>query len=407
MDIKNIAIVRATNVIPFDGIVYPLSEVPYLQKEHGTEFSFAMNDLLKRQNKLKQIDWTKLDEMDKISEENKEILKQYLPYNSDYNSVVLWSLNGLVPDDMNNTFSNKTCAIIDGLEEKIEESEMISLVPTDTAIKAKDGQKGIKLSQNATILISKERYETLSQEEKNKLDELDLKVSVFEGELQQAVNQNLEESGRFTAEKLSLNRVDGGYIQSDTSDEIKRTIGSIAKENNIAQELFFNIITGQSDELDKLHNVKDIYENMIQVSEFYKKTFFNYMFSKMDISEDVKINSLFGMDSSVYMNELCDEIERIGIDKYKEVLDGYNARLEELQKSGELPTPQQIIDSINRGEPINLQDLIEKRDFEHSADGDLKEIAIGENIKNQNDIVLETKKGVTQEQEQQKTGDEK
>ena len=407
MDIKNIAIVRATNVIPFDGIVYPLSEVPYLQKEHGTEFSFAMNDLLKRQNKLKQIDWTKLDEMDKISEENKEILKQYLPYNSDYNSVVLWSLNGLVPDDMNNTFSNKTCAIIDGLEEQIEESEMISLVPTDTAIKAKDGQKGIKLSQNATILISKERYETLSQEEKNKLDELDLKVSVFEGELQQAVNQNLEESGRFTAEKLSLNRVDGGYIQSDTSDEIKQTIGSIAKENNIAQELFFNIITGQSDELDKLHNVKDIYENMMQVSEFYKKTFFNYMFSKMDISEDVKINSLFGMDSSVYMNELCDEIERIGIDKYKEVLDGYNARLEELQKSGELPTPQQIIDSINRGEPINLQDLIEKRDFEHSADGDLKEIAIGENIKNQNDIVLETKKGVTQEQEQQKTGDEK
>lgn len=407
MNIKNIAIVRATNVIPFDGTVYPLSEVPYLKKENGTEFSFAMNDLLKRQNKLKQIDWTKLDEMDKINEENNEILKQYLPYNSDYNSMVLWSLNGLVPDDMNNTFSNKTCAIIDGLEEQIDESEVVTLVPTDTAIKGKDEEKGIKLSENATILINKERYETLTQEEKDKLASLDLNISIFDGELEQAVNQNLEESGRFTAEKLSLNRADGGYIQSTTSDELKQTIGNIAKENNIAQELFFNIITGQSDEIDKLHNVKDEYKNMMQVRDFYKKTFFDYMFSKIDISEDVKINALLGMDSSVYMNELCDEIERIGIDKYKEMLDGYNTRLEELQKSGELPTPQQIIDSINRGEPINLQELIENREFEHSADGDLKEIAMGENIKNQNDIVSETKKGITQEQEQEKTGEEK
>ena len=407
MDIKNIAIVRATNIIPFDGIVYPLSEVPYLRKEHGTEFSFGINDLLKRQNKLKQIDWTKLDEMDKVSEENKEILKQYLPYNSDYNSVVLWSLNGLVPDDMNNTFSNKTCAIIDGLEEQIDESEVISLVPTDTAIKGNDEQKGMKLSSNATILISTKRYETLSKQEKDKLAALDLNIKIFDGDLEQAVNQNLEESGRFTAEKLSLNRADGGYIQSDTSDELKQSIGSIAKENNIAQELFFNIITQNSDELDKLAGVKDEYAKMMQVREFYKKSFFDYMFSKMDISEDIKINSLIGMDSSVYMEDLCEEIGRIGIDKYKEMLDVYNTRLEELQRSGELPTPQQIVDSINRGETINLQELIENRDLEHSADGDLKEIAMEENIKNQNDIVLETKKGVTQEQEQQKTGEEK
>lgn len=32
MDISNIALVRATDVIPFDGIVKPISEVPYLKK---------------------------------------------------------------------------------------------------------------------------------------------------------------------------------------------------------------------------------------------------------------------------------------------------------------------------------------------------------------------------------------
>lgn len=38
MDINNIALVRATDVIPFDGVVRPVSEVPYLIKESGTEF---------------------------------------------------------------------------------------------------------------------------------------------------------------------------------------------------------------------------------------------------------------------------------------------------------------------------------------------------------------------------------
>ena len=61
MDINNIALVRATNIIPFDGVVRPISEVSYLQKEKGTEFSFAMNDLLKRKGLLKEIDWTNPD----------------------------------------------------------------------------------------------------------------------------------------------------------------------------------------------------------------------------------------------------------------------------------------------------------------------------------------------------------
>ena len=35
MDIRNIALVRATNIIPFDSIVHPISNVPYLRKERG------------------------------------------------------------------------------------------------------------------------------------------------------------------------------------------------------------------------------------------------------------------------------------------------------------------------------------------------------------------------------------
>lgn len=359
MDIKNIALVRATNVIPVDGVVRPISAVPYLRKEKDTEFSTSMRDLLRRKGLLKEVDWTKPDEINKISKENTKTLEQYVPYNSDYNSMVLWSLNGLVPDDMNNTFSDKTCAIIDGLAEQIEQSEMVSLVPTDTAIKG-----NVNLSNKATILIDKDRYETLSLEEKDKLAKLNLNVTIFQGNLKEAVNEALIREGRYTAETLSLAREDDGYIKSDTSDEVRRTIRDVANERNIAQVLHWSVITGQNDELDKLENVKDDFENGCIVKDFYKRAFFEYLFSKMNIDNGTKEYALYFPDSSKYMEDLCDEIGRIGIDKYKSLVDEYNKSLEQLRETGKLPTTQQIVNSARENKKIDLVSMIEKHSNE-------------------------------------------
>lgn len=359
MDIKNIALVRATNVIPVDGVVRPISAVPYLRKEKDTEFSTSMRDLLRRKGLLKEVDWTKPDEINKISKENTKTLEQYVPYNSDYNSMVLWSLNGLVPDDMNNTFSDKTCAIIDGLAEQIEQSEMVSLVPTDTAIKG-----NVNLSNKATILIDKDRYETLSLEEKDKLAKLNLNVTIFQGNLKEAVNEALIRKGRYTAETLSLAREDDGYIKSDTSDEVRRTIRDVANERNIPQVLHWSVITGQNDELDKLENVKDDFENGCIVKDFYKRAFFEYLFSKMNIDNGTKEYALYFPDSSKYMEDLCDEIDRIGIDKYKSLVDEYNKSLEQLRETGKLPTPQQIVNSARENKKIDLVSMIEKHSNE-------------------------------------------
>lgn len=359
MDINNIALVRATNVIPVDGIVRPISEVPYLRKEKSTEFFAAMHDLLRRKGLLKEVDWSKPDEIDKISKENNQILEQYMPYNSDYNSMVLWSLNGLVPDDMNNIFSDKTCAIIDGLAEQIEQSEIVSLVPTDTAIKG-----NVNLSKRASILINTDRYETLSQEEKEQLAKLNLNVTIFSGDLKDAVNEILILEGRYTAETLSLARNDDGYINSNTSDEVRKTISAIANERNIAQVLHWNVITGQNDELDKLENVKDNFENGCIVKDFYQKAFFEYLFSRMDIDNGTKDCVFYFPDSSKYMEDLCDEISRIGIDKYKSLVDEYNKSLEKLRETKKLPTPQEIVNSVRENNKIDLLSMIEEHNNE-------------------------------------------
>lgn len=122
-----------------------------------------MSDLLKDIGIIPPIDPAKMfDEnyYDEIVSLSSQILKEYLPYVSDYNSFVLFSLNGLCPDDNehgfgNNTFSNKNCVIIDSLSHHID--NVISLVPTDTALKG-----DVYLSNEAIILIRLSVYNSLS-----------------------------------------------------------------------------------------------------------------------------------------------------------------------------------------------------------------------------------------------------
>lgn len=82
MDINNIALVRATNVIPFQGVIKPISNVPYLTKNIGLEFSARISDLLHEVGIIPSIDPEKMfddgyyDEMVALSS---NILKNYLP----------------------------------------------------------------------------------------------------------------------------------------------------------------------------------------------------------------------------------------------------------------------------------------------------------------------------------------
>lgn len=354
MDIHNIALVRATNVIPVDGVVRPVKDVPFIKKETGTVFSGELFSLLRRKGVLNPIDWEAPEQERQLAEEkNKQILAEYMPYTSMYNSMVLWSLNGIVPDDAFNAFSKKDCGIIDGLEEQMGQSEIVSMVPTDTAVKG-----AVTLSSSAKILISKERYDELSQEQKEQLAELDLTVEVFDGDLKTAIDTCLVESGRYTAENLGLVSEGGGYKQSATSKEVIEDINSVAKENDIPQVLHDKIFRGETDGEQKLESVKGELEQCNIVSAFYKQAFFEFIFSKLDIDEGVKEYSMCFPDSSKYVEDLCDEIDRIGIDRYKEVLDEYNQSLERLRDTGKLPTPEQIVDAAREDRRIDLISMI-------------------------------------------------
>ena len=344
MNIKNIALVRATNIIPFKGIVKPISEEPYLKKNTATEFGYSISDLLRKNEILQPITFEYgAEEIAK----DKEIIKEYIPYGSEYNSMVLWAINGLVPDDSengfgNNTFSNKKCVIIDGLEEQLKSSNVVSLMPTDTAIKG-----SVKLSDSAIVLIEQSKYDSLDEEQKKDLSRLNVKT--FSGDLRQVVEKTLKETGRYTPERPTLSRSDGGYRKSETSDELIQLINEIARENKILQMYHFDIIMNRFGEVSG--ELADEFENMQIVYTYYQRQFFEYLSKKMEIEESLAENLKRSPDTKYYIEQLCVEIEKYGIEKYKSIVREYNDGLERLKEKGKLPTPQQIVNAKRKNIP--------------------------------------------------------
>lgn len=208
------------------------------------------------------------DEMVALSS---KILKEYLPYVSDYNSMVLFSLNGICPDDnehgfANNTFSNKSVAIIAPLSEHIE--QVISLVPTDTAIKG-----NVELSNNAIVLIEERVYESLNDMQKALLHNNRFSIKTFIGSLNEVIRNELQNSGRYIPDTLSLSASTGGFMLSDTSKLQKECINNIVSSYGLSQMKYFNLITSRDTSIPKYDEVCDEFDKAMKVQDFYTTAF--------------------------------------------------------------------------------------------------------------------------------------
>lgn len=300
-----------------------------------------MSDLLRKVGKIPPSSF-KITRED--IENREKVLKQYIPYMSDYNSMVLWAINGLVPDDSengfgNNTFSNKKCVVIDGLAEQLKLSNVVSLVSTDTAIR-----ENVKLSDSAIILIEQNEYDSLSEQQREQLSSLNVKT--FAGDLRQAVEQALLETGRYIPERPTLSRSDGGFRESDTSEELKLTIDNVAKENNILQMYHLDMIFNRYGKISG--ELADEFDNINIVNTYFQRKFFEYISNKMNINRRLASDLKHYPDTDFYIKQLCKEIETYGIENYKKLVDEYNQGLEQLKKDGKLPTPQQIVDLVRK-----------------------------------------------------------
>ena len=333
MNIHNLALVRATNVIPFSGVVRPISHSYYLCKSVGEEFSSMISDLLQELKIRPPFDWSKIDDPD-YQRAYQQILLSYLPYISDYNSYVLFSLNGICPDDDehgfgNNIFSDKKCGIIEPLAPHIK--QVASLVPTDTALRG-----DVLLSDEAILCIEEQTFLNLTDYEKEQLNHLPFTIKTFTGSLKDAIYQELEQSGRYQPEVLSLSRKDGGFRPSFTSEEQKENIHTIAKEYGISKTLFFNLLTQDSEELNKAWIVRD----------YYTKSFLEQLLEIMGAADTMKSELSYRLHDKSYMARLKTLIKEFGISRYQQFVLSYNRNLKRQQEDKTLLTPDEVVKKV-------------------------------------------------------------
>lgn len=349
MNIEDLMLVRATNIIPFEGVIKPISDDRYLTKKLLGSFESTISDLLEEEGIMPVQDYEKT-----IADENYydeyvkvcgQITKEYLPYVSDYNSVVLFSLNGICPDDSehgfgNNTFSDKHCAVIEPLKYHIEEA--ISLVPTDTAIKG-----NVILSKEATLLIDEETFKSLSEEERNKLLSLPIRLKLFNGSLKENIKTALRDMS-VPSEDLSLSRASKGFKDSDTSENIKRLIDELIIKYDLSRKKYFDLITARTnEEIPKYDLVKDEYDNAIKIYDYYLERFLTALLDFLEAPNNIKVRLHRNLHNNAFMKQIAELIKTKGISNYKLFVDEYNTDLENQRKSGSLKTPNEIL-GINR-----------------------------------------------------------
>ena len=349
----DLILVRATNIIPLDGVIKPLSNTPYIKKVIWFPIMERISDWVKEEGLIEMPDPSRYFEDGYYEKSVKKMSAQvdeYMPYLSDYNPYVLFSLNGLVPDDgevgfSNNTFSNKRCVIIEPAKHHIKDIK--SLAPTDTALLG-----DVKLSKDATILIDEDYYQELTSEEKQKLHLNGTTIHLFKGDLKNAVKKVFTEKG-YQFETLSLSRSNGGYMPSSTSSHLKNIITTASKEYNIPIVLYFNIVSKKHDYID-LFPI-DIMKETDKVYRYYIHRFIVSLLTYLE-REDLIEYCTSSYSSRTVTDELFKVIKSAGINKYQEFIQKYNANLEALLKMKKLPTPEQIVNQTNQ--KINNQQVI-------------------------------------------------
>lgn len=386
MDIHNIALVRSFkinefyNILKNNGVMKTESKLVILKqgdtlseyasgldrvfREHGIyDYGDLPATFMEYKEKTGDDDYMHYESL--RTEKRLEQLRAVLPMKADYNSDLLWAVNGLVPDDSetnafaNNTFSTNDFAIIYGLEEIMNQTtaEVVSLMPTDTAVKGE-----IKLGSEATLIIRSSAYNKLTDEEKEVLTNIGMQVIVFDGDLKAAIDKFLDESDRFIREDLTLSREKEGFKDSPTKEETLSTLRRIASEYGIPFAYHFDMA---------MEEVRDYN----YVFEFYLHDFMHYLESLGVIEFDYGLLEHY---TRGYADSFGEKVIEFGVDKFKEIVQDYNRKLLYLKEQGLLPTPEEMLEAREKGDEIQVYSLIKEVKLDEKKivrKDDLRELA--------------------------------
>lgn len=279
MNIDNVVLVRAMNNLPLNGDLVPSCEGDILVIDNKSDFYYFMRDCI-REDLQERLGRT-LDLFKDSPDEQlmNDIVNNYSILTGGYYTTTLsFALNGLVPDDMNNQFTDMKMAVLEPIRNQTD-ADFVTIETIDTTVKGK-----MKTSAAAILTIEREFFSQLSPEIQENL-KTNFNVRVFDGDLKEAVSDALRENGYPVLPLIQ-------------SREMKNIDECPEKESMLAFEDDFSQIVGASrlrlqnltfmygggDKIDQIAHdkISEEHNNTLLVTEYYKKQFYGFMLDKAE-----------------------------------------------------------------------------------------------------------------------------
>lgn len=300
---SDIALVRATDHLPLNGVIPAISTVPFVEKMHDVAHE-AVDAIFNEQG----IAW----------EDRKERVKDLTPLSTQYRSSVHFCLNGLVASHMQGNFTGNPFVIIEPFKEHENDDNILAVRGEDTYFK-----DGLQLSDKAVILVDERCAQGC-------LDcGLDSNQFIFyRGDQEEATNIVLAKMG-YVPELIGKDYI----IDSDTSEMIREFI---RKSNYPQDKHCFSESYREDDE-----------KNLILWKK-YAENFYSYLYSNVygDITDKKReidyLSQVMCYDRRA-IEHFSGFIKTIGLENYENIVNAYNGAIIEKIERGEYPNNNQIL----------------------------------------------------------------
>jgi len=355
MDINNVVMVRAMTHLPLNGELVPSYEGKRLVYDQMSDFCDFMQELVTQELKSRlgrPLDLY-IDSPD--AKLRDDMMQLYRPLTGAYYTTTLsFSLNGMVPDDRNNNFTNMNIAVIDPIKNHVN-ANFVSIEAIDTTIKGR-----ISVSKDAILLIKKDTFSSLSEDVKANLMG-HFQIKLFEGELREAVDNTLRENNYPVLplmQKREMRNI-GECAERESMLEFEdKFAASVGASRQLLQNLTFSYSEYSAPEVDRIAHdkIKEEHPNNLKIQEYYRNQLYGFLLAKaesfgIEVTDEEKYYLFTDfMDGQEAMKRITSCLIEAsgGISEFSKLIQEYNQHI-----TANYLTNKQIIDLLGDNQKIN------------------------------------------------------
>ncbi len=308
----SLKIVITANMFPEERTVLPSGKESYVYKNPDCSLGIVVRDRINKADGIDNYDENQLATLKLQSE-------KYMPYNSNYVSVVYAAINGLYPD-----YYATNYIIVDNFRYHVEKENILSMRPETTLFTG-----AVTLTNEAVILIKKENLEEFSK----KYPELNrMKVITFKGDPAQALSMYLVNIG-IVPEKMTKEFI----TNSPTSFKFNEFITDYSTKKNIPlvkyEELDFFVSDQKNTEI---------------LEKIYEATFYDYLLKEINVPEEsypelfkrLCEGDRYDPDNLIILDGIIDSI---GAEGLALIVNTFNKKIDDMIKDKKYPVNEKII----------------------------------------------------------------